>query len=86
MTTLRAITLTAISPPAINIISSAHLHPFTNALPIVQCTAFVQIAIVEEHAIHFAVVVPVSDSSTLDFICGYGQVATPPFCFNRVTD
>jgi hypothetical protein len=41
---------------------------------------------VEEHFICFAVVVPASDSSTLDFICGHGQVATPPFCFHRVAD
>jgi hypothetical protein len=41
--------------------------------PIVQCAAFIQTAMVEEHTIHFLVVVRASDSGTINFVCGHGN-------------
>jgi hypothetical protein len=93
MTTLRAITPTAISRPTSNIISSAHLHPFTN-VPVhhLMCSVHPRLSRLPWLRITPSILLSclrlrvTPDSSALDFICGHEQVATPPFCFRPIDD
>lgn len=85
-TTFRAITPTAISRPASNIMSSAHLHPFTN-IPAHRLMCRVRPDCHGRGARHPFCCRGACEwlRHSRDFICGHGQGATAPF-FHIIID